>query len=69
MKFLKRFGAAALGLLGLGASANAAAIEIPQASLDELQQSITNVGGSAVTVWISIAVVVLGLIVLKKVFR
>jgi len=59
-----------LGLLVAGSGlALADAITIPQEKIDEITASATNVGGSAVTVWITISAVVLSIVILKKVFR
>lgn len=60
-----------LMLIGLGSFAMAEGtpvITIPQSDIDNLKATATSIGTSSASVWVAIAVVVLGIVVLKKVF-
>jgi len=67
----KRLKAKVLGLVafsGLAMADGTPVITIPQQDIDNLKATATAIGSSSASVWVAIAVVVLGIVVLKKVF-
>ncbi len=68
--FLKSTKAKIAAFIGLSSFAMAApVITVPDQAIQDLKDTATGIGTSAAGVWVSIAIVVLGLVVLKKVFR
>lgn len=57
-----------VGLSGLAMAEGTPVITIPQTDIDNLKATATAIGTSSASVWVAIAVVVLGIVVLKKVF-
>lgn len=68
--FLKSAKAKIAAFIGLSGFAMAAPIvSVPDQAIQDLKDTATGIGTSAAGVWVAIAVVVLGIVVLKKVFR
>ncbi len=66
---LKTKALALVGLSGLAMADGATpVVTIPQSAIDNLNATATSIGQSSASVWIEIAVVVLGIVILKKVF-
>lgn len=69
-RFLKSAKAKIAAFIGLSSFAMAAPIvSVPDQAIQDLKDTATGIGTSAAGVWVAIAVVVLGIVVLKKVFR